>query len=59
MSSAISMKLQGNFTEIKFPHACHPVSLLLIFRAPFLKNTSRRLLLLKIGKTKMITFHNT
>ena len=43
--SAISIKLQSNFIEIRLRHGCSPVDLLYIFRAPFLKNTSARLLL--------------
>ena len=38
--SAIWIKLQ-----ITFRHGCSPVNLLHIFRTPFVKNTSRRLLL--------------
>ena len=43
--SAISIKLQSNFTEIALRHGCSPVNLLHIFRTSFLKNTSGRLLL--------------
>ena len=43
--SAISIKLLCNFDDIALRHECSPVNLLLIFRAPFLKNTSGRLLL--------------
>ena len=43
--SAISIKLQSNFIEITLRHGCSPVNLLNIFRTPFLKNTSRWLLL--------------
>ena len=43
--STISTKLQSNFIEITLPHGCSPVNLLHIFRTPFLKNTSGRLLL--------------
>ena len=43
--SAISIKLERNFMEIAFRHGCSPVNLLHIFRTPFLKNTSGRLLL--------------
>ena len=43
--SAISIKLQSNFIEITLRHGCSPVNLLYIFRTPFLKNTSGRLLL--------------
>ena len=45
MLSAISIKLQNNFIEITLRHGCSPVSLLDIFRTPFLKNTSGLLLL--------------
>ena len=44
--SVISIKLQSNFIEIKLRHECSPVNLLHIFRTPFLKNTSRGLLLM-------------
>ena len=40
--SAIS---KSNFIEIAFRHGCSPVNLLHIFRTPFLKNISGRLLL--------------
>ena len=43
--SAISIKLLCNFIEITLWHGCSPVNLLHIFRAVFLKNISRRLLL--------------
>ena len=43
--SAISIKLLCNFIEIALRHECSPVNLLYIFRTPFLKNTSGRLLL--------------
>ena len=43
--SAISIKLLCIFIEIAFRHGCFPVNLLHIFRTPFLKNTSGRLLL--------------
>ena len=46
--SAISIKLRNNFIEIAFWHGCSPVNLLHIFRTPFLKNTSGRLLLILI-----------
>ena len=42
--SVISIKLQSNFIEITLPHGCSPVNSLHIFRTPFLKNTSKRLL---------------
>ena len=45
--SAISIKLQSNFFEIALRHGCSPANLLHIFRTPFPKNTSGRLLLEK------------
>ena len=36
--------MQTNFIEISLRHGCSPVNLLHIFRTPFLKNTSGRLL---------------
>ena len=44
--SVISIKLLCNFIEITLWHGCSPVNLLHIFKTPFLKNTSERLLLL-------------
>ena len=41
----ISIKLQINFIEITLRHGFSPVNLLHIFRTPFHKNTSGRLLL--------------
>ena len=41
-----NLKLQSNFIEVTLRHRCSPVKLKQIFRAPFLKNTSDRLLLL-------------
>ena len=43
--SVISMKLQSNFIEITLRHGCSPVNLQHIFRTPFPKNNSGRLLL--------------
>ena len=43
--SVISIKLQSNFIEITLRHGCSPVNLLHIFRTPFPKNNSGRLLL--------------
>ena len=37
--------LLSNFIEIALRHGCSPVNLLRIFRIPFLRNTSGRLLL--------------
>ena len=39
------LKVACNFIAITLRRGCSPVNLLHIFRAPFLKNTSRRLLL--------------
>ena len=43
--SAVSINLQSNFIEIALRYGCSPVNLLHIFRTPFPKNTSGRLLL--------------
>ena len=43
--SVISIKLIWNFIEITLRHGCYPVNLLHIFRTPFPKDTSERLLL--------------
>ena len=43
--SVISIKFQSNFIEITLRHGCFPVNLLHVFRIPFPKNTSGRLLL--------------
>ena len=45
VACVISIKLQSNFIEIAPRHGGSPVSLLHIFRIPFLKNTSGWLLL--------------
>ena len=37
--------MQSNFIEITFRHRCSPVNLLCIFRTPFPKSKSERLLL--------------
>ena len=47
--SAISIKLQSNFIEIKLMHECAPVNLLHILRTPFLKNTPELLLLDRVS----------
>ena len=46
--SAISIKLLCSFIEIVLRHGFSPVNLLHIFRTPFLKNTSGRLLLIML-----------
>ena len=43
--SVISIKLQSKFIEITLRCGCSPVNLLHIFRTPFPKNISERLLL--------------
>ena len=43
--SVISIKLLCNFIEITLRHGCSPVNSMHIFRTPFLKNPSGRLLL--------------
>ena len=43
--SVVSIKLLCSFIEITLRHGCSPASLLHIFRTPFPKNTSGRLLL--------------
>ena len=52
--SAISIKLQINFTEITLRHGCYPVNLLHIFRTPFSMNTSGWLLLINVW-IKLVT----
>ena len=44
--SMISINLHWNFTETALRHGCSSVNLLHIFRTPFFKNTSGRLLLI-------------
>ena len=51
--SAISVKLQNSFIEITLLHGCSPVNLLHISRTSFPKNTSGRLLLIKIFDYKI------
>ena len=43
--SKFHAKLQSNFTEITLRYGCSLVNLLHIFRTPFVKNTSEKLLL--------------
>ena len=69
--SVISIKLQNNFLEITLRHGCSPVNLQHIFRTPFTKNTSGRLVFyirsgksnqfqdLKILNSKSKSFHRT
>ena len=45
MSKCDLNKIASNFIEIALRHGCSPVNLLHIFRTPFIKNTSGRLLL--------------
>ena len=45
----ISIKLRRKFIEITLLHGCSPVNLLHIFRNPFTRNTSERLLLPLVG----------
>ena len=56
MSKCDFSKLQSNLIEITLRHGCSPVNLLRIFRIPFPKNTSGRLLLeyLTLTFTKML-----
>ena len=58
--SAISIKLPCNFIEVALRHGCSPVNLLHIFRSPFPKNTSGRLLLILVSLTNKIkrAFHS-
>ena len=44
--------MRSNFIEITLQHECSPVDLLQTFRTPFLKNTSKWLLLF-IGNKKI------
>ena len=55
--SVIPIKLQSNSTEITFRHRCSPVNSLHIFRTPFTKNTSGRLLLEHFVYFTLLTFH--
>ena len=59
--SVISIKLLRNFIETTLWHGCSPVNLLHIFRTPFTKNTSERLLLNSFKKVlvrlQMILWH--
>ena len=50
--SVISITLQSNFNEITLWHGCSPVNLLHIFRRPFSKNTSGRLLRPQVSSKK-------
>ena len=54
----ISINLWSNFIEITLLHWCFPVSLLHIFRTPFLpKNTSERLLLYSFERAVRYKMH--
>ena len=63
--SPISIKLLFNFIEIALQHGCSPVNLLHIFRTPFLRSTSGRLLPKTIywrelpRKERFIILHST
>ena len=57
--SAISVKLLCNFTEIELSHGCSPVNLNHIFRTPFLKNTSGRLLQEKLSHISWVRTYNS
>ena len=48
--SGISIQLLSNFIEVALRHGCSPVTLLHIFRTPFLKNAS--------GQLHLCIFHN-
>ena len=50
--SVISIKVLCNFIEITLWHGCSPITLLYVFRTPFPKNTSGRLLLEILIKLK-------
>ena len=55
--SVISIKLQSIFIETTLRHECSPVNLLHIFRTPFTKNTSGRLLLDNASDTEFHLMH--
>ena len=48
--NVISIKLLCSFIEILLRHGCSPLNLLHIFRTPFTKNTSGRLLFENLNK---------
>ena len=52
--SVVSIMLLSNFIKIALRHWCFPVHLLHIFWTPFLKNTSRRLLLIDTFRTSQM-----
>ena len=56
--SVISIKLKSSFIEVTLQHGCSPVNLLHIFRTPFLKNTSGRLLLAVNSEFNFNLFQN-
>ena len=58
--SVFSIKLQSNFIEIELRDGCSPANLRHIFRTPFLKNTSGRLLLIFVFYSLcLLTFTKT
>ena len=63
LSNFIEIALQhSNFIEITLWHRCSPVNLLHIFRTPFTKNTSGRLLLIITNltiRTNKLNFFRT
>ena len=50
------LQLQSNFIEITLRHVCSPVHLLYIFRTPFHKNSSGRLLLVASSNSRWVIF---
>ena len=58
MQIVISIMLLWKFIEITLRHGCPPVNLLHIFRTPFTKNTSGRLLLNKFNNKLILMQSN-
>ena len=56
--SAISIKLESNFTEMTLRHGCSPINLLHIFRTSFPRNTSGQLLLHISAYNTILTFNH-